>query len=248
MIIPIRLELRVARGFIAVFGKPFTTAVMTAGFDVPQSDTMAQNGWNSALKVSVNKYPPNAGEAGINLYPAAWSSTEIMPCALTCISRSMISGSIIKASGARREKYAAFGIKPYGTNCNWRLDINPRVDGAGARPINADGEWCCIDAASGAVTPADYGHVHFAGLRHHKRQLRLPVHYERNINIPFTNADQSSPGVYTLNTNIFGNSGVPNDQQSANNTPAASGPSPQQGIIKNPPFSGIQQQWWRAKL
>src|SRR5262249_28271014 len=51
--------------YFAAFGKP------VADDSVPPSSTMTANGWSSALKVTVNKNPNNAGEAGINLYPQA---------------------------------------------------------------------------------------------------------------------------------------------------------------------------------
>src|SRR6185503_18903487 len=59
-------------------------------------------------------------------------------------------------------EYAAFGINHYATNCNWRLDANPRPTGTNAPngmgnfPTNVDGIWCCIDAGYGAITPADF--------------------------------------------------------------------------------------------
>ena len=36
--------------------------------------------------------------------------------------------------GTPAREFAAFGINHFGTNANWRLDINPRADGTGARP------------------------------------------------------------------------------------------------------------------
>src|SRR5258708_7218296 len=146
--------------------------------------------------------------------------------------------------GTPAREFAAFGINHYGTNANWRLDINPRADGTGARPINADGEWCTIGAASGSITPADYDmFISPAFVAYDANGAPIPqtVPFTTNIftGAPLTNA-------YAGVTNIFANDGVPNDQQSANNNSVGGGPpavlnSPQAGVIKNPPFVGINQ-------
>jgi len=146
------------------------------------------------------------------------------------------------AIGTPAREFAAFGINHRGTNANWRLDINPRADGTGARPINADGEWCSIGAASGSITPADYDlfiSPGFAVFDNNGAPLPQTIPYTTNLVTfaPLTNAYQSGPGNYLGITNLFGNNGVPNDQQSQNNN--AFGGAPQNGIIKNPPFQGI---------
>jgi hypothetical protein len=148
------------------------------------------------------------------------------------------------AIGTPAREFAAFGINHYGTNANWRLDVNPRADGTGARPINADGEWCSIGAASGSITPADYDMFispPWAQYAANGTPIAQTVPYTTNLLTvgPLTNAYQSFPNVYTGVTNLFSNNGVPNDQQSANNN--AFGGAPQNGIIKYPPFVGINQ-------
>src|SRR5262249_12383928 len=126
------------------------------------------------------------------------------------------------AIGTPAREFAAFGINHYGTNVNWRLDINPRADGTGARPIDADGEWCSIGAASGSITPADYDMFippAWAQFAANGTPLPQTVPFTTNIVTiaPLTNAYQVAPGVYLGVTNYFANGGVPNDQQSANN-------------------------------
>ena len=261
--------------YYAYFGKSVNDPANDDGVDVPPSATMQANGWANALKLSVNKNPGNAGESGINLYPqipgAPWTGTNFMvfqgnyalrfDMYLHLYSFGLNNPTI----GTPAREFAAFGINHFGTNVNWRLDINPRADGTGARPINADGEWCVIGAASGSITPADYDMFI-------SPPWIIPVYDENGVNtnqqvipfttnvfigtntavvssgsliqVPFTNAYQSFPGNYIGVTNIFNNAGVPNDQQSANNngiggTPPVIGSSAQNGIIKNPPFSGI---------
>jgi hypothetical protein len=239
--------------YLAIFGKPVNDPGNDAGVTVPPSATMAANGWNTALKVAVNKNPGAAGESGVNLYPqipgAPWNGgSNFMTFQgnyalrfdmyLSLYDFGLNNGAI----GTPAREFAAFGINHYGTNANWRLDVNPRLDGTGARPINSDGEWCTIDAASGSITPADYDMFispPFVAYDANGAPLPQTVPFTTNIfiGVPFTNAYQFSPGFYSGVTNIFANAGVPNDQQSANNN--AFGGSTQNGIMKNPPFSGI---------
>ena len=262
--------------FSAYFGKPVANEAGDSGVTVPQSATMQANGWTTALRVSVNKSPGQAGESGVNLYPqipgAPWNNGanhRVFQGNYALRFDMFLSlydfGIGYPTIGTPAREFAAFGINHYGTNANWRLDINPRADGTGARPINADGEWCTIGAASGSITPADYDMFI-------SPPWILPIYDQNGINtnqqvipfttgvfigtntaivsggnmvqVPYTNAYQSSPGFYTGQTNVFHNGGVPNDQQSANNngisgSPPIIGNSPQNGIIKNPPFSGI---------
>lgn len=68
--------------YLAAFGKAVNDPVNDYGVEVPPSDTMAANGWTTALKLSVNKNPGNAGESGINLYPqipgAPWTGSNFL--------------------------------------------------------------------------------------------------------------------------------------------------------------------------
>lgn len=238
--------------FYARFGKPVNDAPNDGGVTVPQSDTMAARNWTTALKVSVNKNPGNAGESGINLYPqipgAPWSGNNYMVFQGNYALRFDMFLSLYDFGlnnptiGTPAREFAAFGMNHHGTNANWRLDINPRADGTGGYPINADGEWCAIGAASGSITPADYDmFISPAWALFEPNGVPItntvPFNSTTYVAAPFTNAYQSSPGFYTGVTNLFANAGVPNDQQSANNN--AFGGAPQNGIIKNPPFSGI---------
>ncbi len=254
--------------YLAHFGKPVNDPLNDAGVEVPPSDTMAANGWSTALKLSVNKNPGNAGEAGINLYPqipgAPWNGANFKSFQGNYALRFdmylalYVYGSNNPTIGTPAREFAAFGINHHGTNVNWRLDINPRADGTGAKPINADGEWCAIGAASGSITPADYDMFisppwiipvyNENGVNTNRQAIPFTTNYFIGTNatvvsggqlvqVPYTNAYQSSPGIYLGITNVFNNAGVPNDQQSANNNQI--GGAPQNGIIKNPPFSGI---------
>jgi len=238
--------------YTAWFGKPVHDAGNDGGIDVPPSAVMVANGWTNALKVSVNKDPSFAGESGVNLYPqipgAPWNGSNFMVFQGNYALRFDMYLSLYDFGlnnptiGTPAREFAAFGINHQGTNANWRLDINPRADGTGARPINADGEWCAIDAGSGSITPADYDmFISPAQALFDANGVPLPQTIPFTTNVitiaPFTNA---FAGV----TNIFANAGVPNDQQSANNNSFGGGPpailnSPQAGIIKNPPFVGI---------
>ena len=257
-----------AGDYTAAFGKSVNDPGNDGGVTVPPSAAMAANGWTTALKVSVNKGPGFAGESGVNLYPqipgAPWApgNYEVFQGNYALRFDMYLSlyefGSNNPTIGTPAREFAAFGINHYGTNANWRLDINPRADGTGGRPVNADGEWCTIGAASGSITPADYDMFispPFALVDANGAPIPQVVPYTTNLftnqpnatayfSSPSTNAYQTSPGVYTGVTNYFHNGGVPNDQQSANNngisgTPPVIGSSPQNGIIKYPPFSGI---------
>src|SRR5439155_7348649 len=138
--------------YFAWFGKPVNDPANDFGalysINVPQSDTMLANNWSNALKVTVNK-GGSGGEAGINLYPqvpgAPWTGTNFMVFQGNYALRfdmylSLYDfGSNNPNIGTPAREFAAFGINHSGTNANWRLDINPRADGTGARPINSDG-------------------------------------------------------------------------------------------------------------
>lgn len=248
--------------YTAWFGKAVNDPLNDDGITVPPSATMQANGWNNALKVSVNKNPGNAGESGVNLYPqipgAPWTGTNYMKFGGNYALRFDMFVSLYRYGlnnptiGTPAREFAAFGINHFGTNANWRLDINPRADGTGAKPINADGEWCTIGAASGSITPADYDMFisppwvipiyNENGVNTNLQPIAFTTNFFVGTNattfqVAYTNAYQTSPGSYIGLTNIFNNAGVPNDQQSANNN--AFGGSAQNGIIKNPPFSGI---------
>jgi hypothetical protein len=268
--------------YLVAFGQDVLTDP-DAGIPIPQSDVMLANGWNTALKLSVNKNPGLAGEAGVNLYPqipgAPWTGTNYMVFNGNYALRFDMYLSLYDfgrgngAIGTPAREFAAFGINHYGTNANWRLDVNPRADGTGSRPINSDGEWCTIGASSGSITPADYdmfipppfvqpiyGPVAFntgtnmfgtndpgcvsacnimiTNIVNTNQQV-IPYTPYTFVGTAFTNAYQSPPGFYLGITNVFANAGVPNDQQSANNN--AFGGSTQNGVLKNPPFSGINK-------
>jgi hypothetical protein len=240
--------------FVAQFGKPIHDSANDAGtlysVDVPQSAVMAANNWSNALKVSVNK--GNPGEAGVNLYPQNMTFNGNYALRFDMYLSLYDYGLNNGAIGTPAREFAAFGINHFGTNANWRLDVNPRTAGTGAYPINADGEWCTIGASSGSITPADYDMfisppwvipIYSNGVNTNAQPV--PFNSTTFVGTAFTNAFQTSfnPPLFAGFTNVWPNGGVPNDQQSANNNSVGGSPpvfnSLQCGIIKNPPFSGI---------
>lgn len=239
--------------YTVAFGDPVNNPNANNAFiTVPPSPVMIANGWSNALRVAVNKDPGQSGESGVNIYPqipgAPWTGSNYMTFQGNYALRFDMYLSLYQFGlnyptiGTPAREFAAFGLNHFGTNANWRLDINPRADGTGARPVNADGQWCAIGAASGSITPADYEmFISPAWARFNASGVPLtnavPFNTTTFVAAPFTNAYQSSPGFYTGITNLFANAGVPNSQQSANNN--AFGGAPQNGIIKNPPFAGI---------
>ncbi|HEX5218522.1 MAG TPA: immunoglobulin domain-containing protein [Verrucomicrobiae bacterium] len=255
--------------YTVAFGDEVNNPNQNNGFvTVPQSQTMVANNWNTALRVTVNKDPGFAGESGVNIYPqipgVPWDGSNFMVFQGNYALRFDMYlhlydfGLNNPTIGTPAREFAAFGINHFGTNVNWRLDINPRGDGTGARPINADGQWCAIGAASGSITPADYDMFISPpwimpvydenGINTNRQPIPFTTNFfigtnaavvssGQPIQVPYTNAHQSFPGIYTGVTNVFNNGGVPNDQVSANNN--AFGGAAQNGILKNPPFSGI---------
>ena len=254
--------------YTVAFGKSVNDPANDGLVSVPPSDAMLANGWTTALKVAVNKDPGQSGESGVNVYPqipgAPWTGSNYVVFQGNYALRFDMYLSLYSFGlnnpiiGTPAREYAAFGMNHFGTNANWRLDINPRTDGTGAKPINADGQWCAISAASGSITPADYEAFvsppwiipiyNEFGINTNQQVIPYTTNFfigtnatllssGQLIQVPYTNAFQSSPGIYTGITNVFNNAGVPNGQVSFNNN--AFGGSPQNGIIKNPPFSGI---------
>ena len=245
--------------YTAWFGKSVNDPGGDDGITVPPSAIMAANGWTTALKVSVNKDPGWSGESAVNLYPQTGPAVGGSPIPFKVfhgnyalrfdmflsLYRYGIDNPTI---GSYAREFAQCGINHRGTNANWRLDINPRDQGTGAYPINADGEWVAIGAASGSVTPADYDlfvSPPWALYDASGAPIGQPVPYNTTwftnqavspSFAPFTNGFMTYPGATPLYTNFFANKGVPNDQISGNND---AGNTPQNGIIKSPPFSGI---------
>src|SRR5262249_447286 len=144
-----------ADGYIAAFGKSVNDGANDGGITVPQSSTMASNNWTTALKVTVNKRQDLASIAGLNLYPQGVNVGGNVALRFDMYIAVYDLGVLTPASGTPAREFATFGLNHYGTNCNWRTDF-PLADGLGNRPMNADGEWAMIDAASGSITPADY--------------------------------------------------------------------------------------------
>ncbi|PWU21212.1 MAG: hypothetical protein C5B50_02175 [Verrucomicrobia bacterium] len=242
--------------YSAVFGEPVATEAGTSGISVPQSAAMAANGWTTALRLSANKDPGNAGEAGLNLYPQGmrFEGNYALRFDMYLSLADFTVGQGASAGTFPRE-FAAFGINHRGTNANWRLDLNPRVQGTGSYPINADGEWCCIDAGSGSITPADYDMFISPAFAQFNAGTGVPIAQNIPYNTGTFTSQSASPSFspYTnkelacfdftftnyVGTNYFANAGVPNDQFSQNNNSPTTSPSPEQGVIKSPPFLGI---------
>ncbi len=134
--------------FAVTFGKAVSDDL------VPQSDLMAANGWNTALKMTVNK--ALGAEAGVNLYPQGINLRGNYALRFDMYLSLYQYASNNPGIGPPAREFAAFGINHRGTNCNWRLDVNPRPLGTGSGPTNWDGAWIAVDASSGSITPADY--------------------------------------------------------------------------------------------
>jgi hypothetical protein len=134
-----------------LFGNPI------AGDGIPASPTMNASGWNTALRMTVNK-SGNAAQSGVNLYPQGPTNNFRGNYALRFDMFLSVWSSAINnpGPGTFPREFAAFGINHYGTNANWRLDVNPLPAGTGSPPTNSDGVWFAIDASSGSTTPADY--------------------------------------------------------------------------------------------
>ena len=138
--------------FIAAFGKSI------ADDGVPASDVMTANGWNTVLKVTVNKQ--KGVEAGLNLYPQGvqlfGNYALRFDMYLSLLGGASNNVPPDTSAGIAAREYVVFGVNHYGTNCNWCLDANPRAINTGSGPTNSDGVWFEIDASSGAITPADF--------------------------------------------------------------------------------------------
>jgi len=135
--------------FQVEFGNPI------ANDSVPQSAEMAANGWDTALRMTVNKSGGNS-QAGVNLYPQgvnfAGNYALRFSMFLSIYSRAIGNPS----PGTYDREYALFGINHRGTNCNWRTAFSTPANPGYAAPTNADGVWFAIDAGTGAQTPADF--------------------------------------------------------------------------------------------
>lgn len=133
--------------FSVSFGAPISAD------SIAPSPVMQQKGWNTALRMTVNKN--NFSPAGVNVYPQglkfagnyALRFSMYLSMYSTAINNPLV--------GTYPREFAAFGINHTGTNCDWRLAA-PLAAGTGNSPINADGIWFAIDAASGSQTPADF--------------------------------------------------------------------------------------------
>ena len=127
---------------------------LVANDSIPPSPVMAANGWNTALRMTVNK--ASAGSvAGVNLYPQgqnfAGNYALRFNMYLSIWSRAINN----PFAGTTPREFALFGINHKGTNCDWR-PATPIPTGTANSTTNADGVWFAIDAGDNSVTPADF--------------------------------------------------------------------------------------------
>ena len=134
--------------FRVEFGNPI------ASDSVSPSAAMSANGWNTALRMTVNKDGPGA-VSGVNLYPQGMKFQGNYAFRFSMY-LSLWSFAINNPSaGTTPREFAAFGINHRGTNCDWRL-ATPIAAGTGNSTTNADGIWFAIDAGINSITPADF--------------------------------------------------------------------------------------------
>jgi len=120
---------------------------------VDRSPAMAANGWNNALKMTVNKQ--NFAHAGVNVYPQGQNFMGNYALRFNMfISLYQFASNNPNIGNAARE-FALFGVNHRGTNVNWRTAA-PIPVGAGSSPTNSDGQWFAVGAGSGSITPADF--------------------------------------------------------------------------------------------
>lgn len=131
--------------FHVQFGNP------VANDSIPPSPTMTANGWNNALRMTVNKN--NQSVAAVNLYPQQvqnFGNYALRFNMYLSIYHNAIGNPF---AGTFPREFALFGVNHTGTNCNWRPAVPPvSVNG----PTNADGVWFAIDAGDNSATPADF--------------------------------------------------------------------------------------------
>jgi hypothetical protein len=121
--------------------------------NVEPSRAMAANGWNSALKMTVNKQ--NFAHAGVNVYPQGQKFEGNYALRFNMfISLYQFASNNPNIGSAARE-FALFGVNHHGTNVNWRTAA-PIVTNAGSSPLNSDGQWFAVGAGAGSITPADF--------------------------------------------------------------------------------------------
>ena len=141
----------IAGGGTNDFNVTFGRAVSADG--ITPSPLMASNGWNNALKMTVNK--ANGYVAGVNLYPQGQTFRGNYALRFSMY-LSIYSGAIGNPfAGTFPREFAAFGINHRGTNCNWRF-AQPVAVGTGNSTTNSDGIWFAIDAGDNSITPADF--------------------------------------------------------------------------------------------
>jgi len=134
--------------FLTKFGYPIASDGITP------SAAMEANGWTNALKMTVNKNN-TVSAAGVNVYPKGKTFVGNYALRFNMYLSLYDLAQHNPGIGSPAREFALFGVNHYGTNCNWRTDSASQAAG-GMMPTNSDGVWFCIDAAAGAITPADF--------------------------------------------------------------------------------------------
>ena len=122
---------------------------------IPASPAMAANGWNTALRMTVNKDGAPAQKA-VNAYPQGVVAAGNYALRFSMY-LSMYSGANNNPfAGTYPFEFALCGINHSGGNCNWRTAFNIPPNPGYAAPTNSDGEWFAFNAGWGSISPADF--------------------------------------------------------------------------------------------
>ena len=139
-----------SNNFEVTFGSP------VASFGVPASPVMTANGWDKALRMTVNKDFTFGAPAGVNIYPQGQIFRGNYALRFNMY-LSFYSGNIDNSvANTFGTEFALFGINHNGTNTNWKptTPVTPASGGSGM--TNSDGIWMAVNAGAGSVSPADY--------------------------------------------------------------------------------------------
>ncbi|MEO5804029.1 MAG: immunoglobulin domain-containing protein [Verrucomicrobiota bacterium] len=139
-----------SNNFEVTFGSP------VASYSVPPSPVMAANGWDKALRMTVNKDFSFQAPSAVNVYPQGQLFQGNYALRFNMF-LSLYSGTIDNpVANTLGNEFALFGINHRGTNCNWKPTTPVTLATGGSGTTNSDGMWMAVDAGAGSITPADY--------------------------------------------------------------------------------------------
>ena len=124
---------------------------------IPPSDTMLQNGWTNALRMTCNKDFSYPSPSGVNVFPQGKTFAGNYALRFDMYLSLNTQATNNPNIGTYVREFAAFGVNHTGTNCMWRMDTGVIPTGQpGSGMTNFDGIWFSIDADVGSQTPADF--------------------------------------------------------------------------------------------